>query len=134
MGAWGLGSDENDWTYDTVGFGILDRMSGVGLTEEGRAADGFVKDVVEMSGSDNVLDNVGVAILLLKLGCPVPVTKLQSVRAKLAAEKDGELYPDNAEERKAVVEKEIQLVDSAIENNGTVPGPPIGARGIFSSV
>ena len=38
MGAWGLGSDENDWTYDEIGFGIQDRFSGGALTAEGARA------------------------------------------------------------------------------------------------
>ena len=38
MGAWGLGSDENDTTYDSVGFGIFERLQGVALTEEGKVS------------------------------------------------------------------------------------------------
>ncbi|KAL3905634.1 MAG: hypothetical protein SGILL_009600 [Bacillariaceae sp.] len=126
MGAWGLGSDENDWTYDAVGLGIDERMDGISLSEQGRS--GLVKELLEMDS--NVLTNVGVVIWLLKLGCPVPMKALMATRATLVAEKVGSMFPDKIEERKAIVGREIQMIDSALSNNGSVLGPPIGVRGI----
>ena len=65
MGAWGLGSDENDPTYDSVGFGIFERLQGVALTEEGK-----VSLTAELQAErPAALNEPGVVVLLIKLGC-----------------------------------------------------------------
>ena len=132
MGCWGLGSDENDWTWDDVGLGIMERASGFELNALGRSADGLVKAIVEDSGP-GVLNRVGAVIFLLKQGCTVPLTNLAIVRKKLVEENHKEMFPDDAEERKLIVSHEIAIIDAAAANGGVVPGPPIGVRPITMS-
>ena len=130
MGAWGVASDERDDAYNCVGLGMEHRMGGLSLTKEGRGPNGFVKDVVQMGGSQ-VLSYPCVAILLLKLGCTVPVANLRAARVDLSNENPHATFPEDGEERKAAIQQEIKLIDEAIENGGVVPGEPIGLRGIF---
>mmetsp|Transcript_44702 Transcript_44702/g.50117 ORF Transcript_44702/g.50117 Transcript_44702/m.50117 type:complete len:143 (+) Transcript_44702:115-543(+) len=136
MGAWGFGSDENDSTWDSIGFGINERMMGsVELSAEGRGKDGLIRSIVEKDGSD-VLNQTGLCILLLKLGCPVPISNLTIVRENLTGEKSEEVVhegEDSVEERRSIVQTEIALIDAAVANKGSVPGNPIGARGIFTA-
>jgi len=131
MGCWGFGSDENEKTYDRVLLDLPDRMGGVDVPAEHRAA--YVEQVVQENKDLDVLTLPGVVVFLLKQGCPVPVDKLVTVRETLEAEDCAWSYPDHAEERKAVVESEIDMINAAIENNGTIPGPPMGTRGIFQA-
>ena len=132
MGAWGVASDENDWTWDALGCGIMERASGVALTPADRI--GIVKEIVEQEGS-GALNQVGLCVLLLKLGCTVPLENLYIVREELVNEIPGELFPYDVEERKVEVENEIALIDAAVGNGGTVPDdPPRGCRGIFGSI
>ena len=133
MGCWGLGSDKNDWTWDDVGLGIMERAQGFELNAFGRSADGLVKALVEDSGL-GVLNRVGAVMFLLKQGCPVPLDNLATVRKKLAEENHKEIFPENADERKVVVSHEIAIIDAARANGGVVPGPPIGVRGIANAV
>eukprot|EP00562_Extubocellulus_spinifer_P028573 CAMPEP_0178648684 /NCGR_PEP_ID=MMETSP0698-20121128/20600_1 /TAXON_ID=265572 /ORGANISM="Extubocellulus spinifer, Strain CCMP396" /LENGTH=237 /DNA_ID=CAMNT_0020290045 /DNA_START=38 /DNA_END=752 /DNA_ORIENTATION=- len=132
MGCWGPGSDEDDWSWDGAGFGIMERASGINLTPRGRSAEGLVKSIVDEDGSDT-LNHPGVTILLLKLGCPVPLSNLATVRKKLAEENSEEYFPDDPETRRAVVRDELDIIDAAVENSGQVPGPPIGVRPITLS-
>ena len=83
-----------------------------------------------------ILKRVGVVILLLKLGCPLPLEALKGTRGALVDELNGgaATYHQNVGARKARVAEEIQMIDSALGNNGTVPGPPIGVRGIASAM
>ena len=140
MGAWGLGSDENDWPYDACGFGIMLRASGVTLTAQGRSADGgVVEDIADdFNGDASVFSKPGVAILLLKLGCPVPVKNLDEARKELVEEVENYAEKsffgsDDSEERKAIIQDEIAIIDDALNYEGVVPGPPIGARPIAHS-
>ena len=67
MGPWDLRSDENDWTYGRVGFGIMERMGG--LAAAGRSDDGFVKDLIQANPQGaQVVNDPGVAILVLEFG------------------------------------------------------------------
>ena len=142
MGAWGLGSDENDWTYDAVGLDISDRLFGIQLTEEGRSK--FVQHVLEFNSSngngdninnakDSVLNLPGVVVFLLKLGCTVPLKHICTAREALANENYHESYPSKAAERQIVVQGEIAMMDAAMDNGGIVSGPPVGVRGIANS-
>ena len=127
MGRWGFGSDENDWTYDLVGLGIEDRVEGIRLTKHGRSSNGFIKDLVEEEGT-SILDDVGVVVFLLKLGCPIPLDKLQAARIALARENRSDQFAGHFKERRAVVKQEIRMIDAAIANGGQVPGPPSGVH------
>ena len=132
MGAWGLGSDENDWTWDALGMGIQERAQGFGLADGAQRR--FVDVVVDQSpmGTD-VLNHTGVTILLLKKGCTIPREHLENCRRKLAAEKSEEIYPNDTEERRRIVREEIEIIDHAIANDGYVPGQVINSRAIAQS-
>jgi hypothetical protein len=129
MGAWGLGSDENDTTYDSVGFGIFERLQGVALTEEGK-----VSLTAELQAErPAALNEPGVVVLLIKLGCTLDQ---DTIRAAVTA-LDAELISDanssgwsDVEGRKAVVRHEILLLEAALKSGNKLPGDPIGARGI----
>lgn len=71
---------------------------------------------------------MGLCIILLKLGCTVPLENLYTVHEELVNEIPGELSPSDVEERKVEVEKEIALIDVTVGNGGTVPCPLRGAR------
>ena len=132
MGRWGLGSDENDGTYDRVFTSIMDRVQGgVGIPAELRSD--YVKEIVQANTDLDVLKLPGVVIFLLKQGCPVPVDKLRDVREQLEAEDYWWTFPTKGQERKAVIESEISMIDAAIGNGGAVPGPPVGTRGIVDA-
>ena len=133
MGCWGVGSDENDGTWDKAGFGIMERAQGISLSEKGRSGEGMVKDRETSVHFDSPAD-LGMVIFCLKLGCPVPLPALAEAKAQLKNEEKGAEFPENIEERAKHVEEELAMIEEAVENGGSVPGDgdgePIGVRGI----
>ena len=128
MGAWGLGSDENDPTWDAVGLGIMERAEGGNLLP-----DSALK--IMQSVDEDLVSDPGVAVLLLKLGCKVSEADLQSARGDLSTDLQS-LRSDptlSASPRARVIENEVAFIDSCIANGGSAPGEPPGARGITAS-
>ena len=79
------------------------------------------------------LNEPGVVVLLIKLGCTLDQ---DTIRAAVTA-LDAELISDanssgwsDVEGRKAVVRHEILLLEAALKSGNKLPGDPIGARGI----
>ena len=131
MGAWGLGSDENDPTYDSVGFGIFERLQGVALTEEGK-----VSLPAELEAErPAALNEPGVVVLLIKLGCALDQDTIRGaisvLRAEHISEENSSGWSD-FEGRKAVVLQEILLLEAALKNDNKLPGDPIGVLGIMT--
>ena len=132
MGIWGYGSDENDWTWDAIGFGIKARAMGISLSERERGPEGIVKDLKEDNDCD--LSAYNVVVILLKLGCSLEMENLNAAIAKLQTFVGlVHLAHDHRKERAKFLTEEIAMIKKAIDNGGSVPGKPIGARGIFGS-
>mmetsp|Transcript_25105 Transcript_25105/g.51285 ORF Transcript_25105/g.51285 Transcript_25105/m.51285 type:complete len:331 (+) Transcript_25105:119-1111(+) len=134
---WGLGSDENDVAWELVGVGQRQRELGFDLYDRERQADGLVRTVVfthlNAGHEGDFLNNPCLVILLLKLGCPIPLRNLAYVRKVLTREAESEawaqkVYPGNSKERQAIVREEIAIIVEAEKNGGSVSGNPVGAR------
>ena len=84
MGVWGLGSDENDATYDAVGIDLMERVSGVSFVNPGQEDPRLEKLPADLrKNKPQVFDQPGVVILLLKLGCAVEVEAIQKAQSAL---------------------------------------------------
>ena len=84
MGVWGLGTDENDATYDAVGFDLMERVAGVSFVNPGQEDPRLEKLPADLrKNKPHVFDQPGVVILLLKLGCAVEVEAIQKAQSAL---------------------------------------------------
>ena len=84
MGVWGLGSDENDATYDAVGIDLMERVSGVSFVNPGQEDPRLEKLPADLrKNKPQVFDQPGVVILLLKLGCAVEGEAIQKAQSAL---------------------------------------------------
>lgn len=126
MGAWGLASDENDWTYDDLGMSIKERMTGVALTDKGK--ENIWNDLRHDFG-DGTTGPLGVIVFLVKVGALLPVTVIEASVESLEAEVPGTFFPNDAVRRAEVVQDEIKLLKMAIEGGGQTEA--IGANPIF---
>ena len=89
--------------------------------------------IIAKEGGEDSLSRPGVAIFLLKIGATVPAKNIKEARQKLVEEKCEETYPNDSKERKEIVKDEIEIMDYALANDGSVPGQPIGVRPIMHS-
>jgi len=81
---WGLGTDENDATYDAVGFDLMERVAGVSFVNPGQEDPRLEKLPADLrKNKPQVFDQPGVVILLLKLGCAVEVEAIQKAQSAL---------------------------------------------------
>ena len=114
MGAWRCGSDENDQTYDTVyDLSINDRTHVVTEKHSGERV---------MVGSWYFRD-VGVVVWLIKQGALVPLPALRETIEQLLSEKEEgselrSMWGDNTNKRLAEIDKEVALLNRAIEAGG----------------
>ena len=80
-GAWGFASDENDWTWDAVGLGIMERLHGVSEPDRAGACGPAERRREEtLMGPGEVLKQPGVAMFLLKLGCTLNMETIRHVK------------------------------------------------------
>jgi hypothetical protein len=123
MGAWGLASDENDWTYEYLGMGIGERAFGVVLTDDG-------KQHIWLSMKHDVQDDVpiGVIVFLVKAGALLPVAVIQGGVYALKDEIPGDFFPVDVERRCEIVKEEIKMLEKAIEEGGQLAA--IGVKSI----
>jgi hypothetical protein len=130
MGCWGFGSDENDDAYDAVGFDIPARLcGGIALTEEGKLVTGIAAE-----HEPEELEEVGLCILLLKLGCVLLPEHIITVVTKLEAELQNHDDPGgytDAEKRHAEINNELSMCKEALGNGGVTLGEPRGLKGIM---
>ena len=116
MGAWGCGSDENDETYDTIGLSINHRIQVVEINESGRR-------VMAAELVNGELEHVGVVVWFIKQGALVPLPALREAVEKLLSEKEAggaEEWGDNTTLRLAEIDKEVALLNRAIEAGGMI--------------
>lgn len=99
MGTWGIGSDENDDTYDYAGFDIVTRITGAPkLSEEAK--------ILAWDNNDNDAP-LGYIIMLIKAGCVLPPDIINNAIHKLKSKKD--------KIDKVVFEYEIILCKEALQ-------------------
>jgi hypothetical protein len=134
MGAWGLGSDENDWTFDAAGLGIFERMTALIHPLSLTKADEWVDELVSKYGKDFP---AGLVIFFLKLGLGLPKATLEHALETLKAELTGgeaTTYSDKTS-RYEVIEQEIEMISDALKNDPhfwTTDKFIVGVRGITS--
>ena len=131
IGAWGLGSDENDLVYDFVGLGATARLRGV----RHLTAQQLISIPAELLRERPVvLSEPGVVVLLLKLGCTLDRDIILEAVAALESELrlDTSSRWSDVEGRKSVVRYECMLLKAALRNENMLPGDPIGSLGSLS--
>jgi hypothetical protein len=126
MGAWGLASNENDWTYDYLGTRIDARTVGVVLTDTGKRD--IWNILVEERGVQEDDVPIGVIVFLVKVGALLPVVVIQGGLHALQTEIPGDFFPVDVERRCEIVKEEIKLLEKAIEQGGQLPA--IGVKRI----
>ena len=131
IGAWGLGSDENELVYDFVGLGATARVRGV----RHLTAQQLISIPAELLRERPVvLSEPGVVVLLLKLGCTLDRDIILEAVAALESElrlDTSSLWSDVVG-RKSVVRYECMLLKAALRNENMLPGDPIGSLGSWS--
>lgn len=145
MGAWGHASDENDQTYDQLGWGVEQRIAGVSLTEEAKKA----LPTQLARERPECLQQAGVVVLLIKLGCTLPTTVIETALDQLALDarwfaqrqrqtsnrRDGDEGESKSErfdrEVRSVITHEILLLKACVAAGGQLPASPIGVQGML---
>ena len=109
MGFWGVGSDENDGTYDKLGVGIVGRANGVELTAKGRKE--AKKDFPTLEKTP------GVVIWFVKQGIAVPKNIMKKTICTLKKEDPDKdpigWYEPN--KRKTAIRREIKMLNNRID-------------------
>jgi hypothetical protein len=140
MGAWGVFSDENDWTWDALGGSIPERLEGANLkhaSEKERAAlsKDFDKSVVRKARG---MELPGVLRWGLRNGLRILSTgkikkAIEILRKELAPLEAGVNEPEwrDPEERICAIKEEIKALDYAIKHRGKGKTGP--THGIFGA-
>lgn len=133
MGAWGSGSDENDYTYDLLGASIVNRVHGVEIVKGKKTL--LTKEINKTATKH---DDPGVVVWALKMGLHLnrkPIKKCihtlqqELKRGNILVENDGTVVNDwwkDWNERKRNIRKEIKLCQNALEGKFK----DVGTRGI----
>lgn len=137
MGAWGLASDENDKTFQKIGFKaiqwatpLLHPLSIPNHVE-------FMNLIYKASAADGDELTVGMAIFCLKMGCGLRKSTLQNVLVQLQKELDEKSIYSSYIDKKGrleVVKYEIDMVKAAMKNKRgwTSDEYIVGVRGVVS--
>ena len=124
MGAWGVGSDENDTAQDAVGNikELYDLYADKDYTELEGEAKADAQDSALLVSGQQWPDHgfVGAVVSLLCEGFRIPSEKLILAETSLL-EEDFTGWKDNAPARKAAVDRELKLIKIAKSNAGLVP-------------
>jgi hypothetical protein len=110
MGAWGVGSDENDTTYDILGMSIGARVSTRTPTKQERKE--IKKDFKKLSTRDTT---PGVVLWCLKQRIMLPVSVLKKTIRTLEkenVEEEGWFQPSM---RRKAIRKEMKILKKVID-------------------
>jgi len=114
MGSWGLGSDENDDTYNAMGFGIFERFGGVSFKDESlpEVSKIYSEDVFPQADGIAFLGSV---VFALRHRLTVEEKWLNKAKEQIIAERESDTCEEN---RKEILEEELSEINSALRNNG----------------